>query len=182
MVRELANLMPASGALPRTRHTRRDYTSLAEGPINSELLKNGMPLLSKVTARGCPVHLLSPIAGAQGKRCLMLSLASVSMLSGSYYHLQMHLCLHGHITSVSPEYSSPTERLSSAAAVAAETRKRRASASSSSDSDEPLVKRPRGRPPKNPLPRTVPVPNGTSADTGISPQFLIGGTHLLPAP
>ncbi|CAL5229154.1 g12428 [Coccomyxa viridis] len=98
MAREVANLLPAPAALPRTRQTRRDYSSLAEGPINTELLKN----------------------------------------------------------------------------VAAETRKRRASASSSSDSDEPLVKRPRGRPPKNPLPPTVPVPSGTSEDTGISPQFLMG--------
>ncbi len=60
MAREVANLLPAPAALPRTRQTRRDYSSLAEGPINTELLKNGTPLLSKSYSQRVSCAFINP--------------------------------------------------------------------------------------------------------------------------
>ena len=47
MALEIANPIPASGALPRTRSMKKNYASLAEGPISSQLLRDGTPLLSQ---------------------------------------------------------------------------------------------------------------------------------------
>ncbi len=51
MAREVADLLPAAAAMPRTRTVRKDYFSLAEGPINSQLLKNSAPLMPKSYSR-----------------------------------------------------------------------------------------------------------------------------------
>ena len=182
MAREVADLLPAAAAMPRTRTVRKDYFSLAEGPINSQLLKNGAPLMSKSYSQ---IVFCAPLSNTCVRREMLKAVCSQyeHALCIMLHHLQAALCLHGHILSTFTEHSTPSERLPRAAAVAAETRKRHASASSSSsDNGEPLVKRPRGRPRKNPLPLTPAAPMDTSEDMGISPQFLMGGAHLLPAP
>ena len=62
MAREIASLLPASTALPRTRNTKKNYASLAEGPISSKLLKDGMPLLSKCHSQSVSCASKAPLA------------------------------------------------------------------------------------------------------------------------
>ena len=127
MAREVADLLPAAAAMPRTRTVRKDYTSLAEGPINSQLLKNGAPLMSKSYSQ---IVFCAPLSNTCARREMLKAVCSQyeHALCIMLHHLQAALCLHGHILSTFTEHSTPSERLSCAAAVPAETHKRGAPA------------------------------------------------------